>query len=408
MNRAELMELIRSGEDSVVDFKLDDIENYKLAKTLVSFLNLEGGTILLGVENDGTIIGTTRERLEEWVAELCRVKIEPPIIPLLSWAREAENGRDVLAVRVTRGPDKPYARIHNGRRTYYIRVGNTSREASREELERLYQASGRLRYGLKPVPGAGLDAFDLRRLRAYFTQVLGGTAPEGDDLGSWETLLRNLELMTVSAGQHVATIDGMLLFGSRPNRYVPQSGIRAICFPGSEPGYAARADQNLQGPMVPLMAEDGSMIETGLVEQAGDFVRRNTMPTARLEGFRRIDDWDYPESVVREAVVNALVHRDYSIAGTDITLAIYSDRMEIQSPGKLPNTVTPDGMRLGMRYARNQTLVNVMRDYGQVDARGMGVRNKMIPGMRRHNGTEPELIEEEHRFTVRLWKQKAR
>ena len=407
MNKTELMELIRGGEDSAAEFKRDNVENHQLAKTLVSFLNLEGGTVLLGVENNGAIVGTTRRRLEEWVAELCREKIEPPVIPLLSWARGAENGRDVLAVRVTRGPDKPYARVHNRRKTYYIRVGNTSREASREELERLYQASGRLRYGLKPVPGASLDAFDLRRLRAYFTYVLGGTAPGRDELGSWETLLRNLELMTVSAGQAVATIDGLLLFGSKPNRHVPQSGIHAVCFPGPEPDYAARADQKLQGPMAPLVAEDGSMVETGLVEQAWDFVRRNTMPTARLEGFRRIDGWEYPESVVREAIVNALVHRDYSIAGTDITLAIYSDRMEIQNPGKLPNTVTPDGMRLGMRYARNQTLVNVMRDYGHVDARGMGVRNKMIPGMRRHNGTEPELIEEEHRFTVRLWKQKA-
>lgn len=407
MNRTELMELIRNGEDSVADFKRDDVENHQLAKTLVSFLNLEGGTVLLGVEDDGSITGVKRGRLEEWVTELCRVKIEPAIIPLLSWAREAEPGRDVLAVHVTRGPDKPYARVHNNRKTYYIRVGNASREASREELERLYQASGRLRYGLKPVPGAGLDALDLRRLRDYFTHVLGGTAPDGNDPGSWETLLRNLELMIESAGQLVATIDGLLLFGKNPNRFVPQSGIRAICFPGSEPDYAARADQNLEGPMVPLMAENGSMVETGLLEQAWDFVRRNTMPTARLERFRRIDGWEYPEDVVREAVVNALVHRDYSIAGTDIMLAIYSDRMEIQSPGRLPNTVTPDGMRLGMRYARNQTLVNVMRDYGQVDARGMGVRNKIIPGMRRHNGTEPELIEEEHRFTVRLWKQKA-
>ena len=70
---------------------------------------------------------------------------------------------------------------------------------------------------------------------------------------------------------------------------------------------------------------------------------------------------------------NALVHRDYSIAGTDIMLAIFSDRIDIVSPGRLPNTVTPEGMRSGMRYARNQTLVNVMRDYGYVDARGMGV-----------------------------------
>jgi ATP-dependent DNA helicase RecG len=118
-----------------------------------------------------------------------------------------------------------------------------------------------------------------------------------------------------------------------------------------------------------------------------------------------MDGWEYPESVLREAVVNALVHRDYSISGADIMLAIFSDRIEIQSPGRLPNTVTPEGMKAGVRYARNQTLVNVMRDYGYVDARGMGVRNKIIPGMRAHNGTEPDLIAEEHRFTVRLWKE---
>lgn len=126
-----------------------------------------------------------------------------------------------------------------------------------------------------------------------------------------------------------------------------------------------------------------------------------------MEGPQRVDRREYPEEVVREAVVNALVHRDYSITGTDATLLIFSDRLEIQSPGRLPNTVTVDGMRSGMRYARNQTLVNVMRDYGYVDARGMGVRNKIIPGMLRHNGTTPDFIEEENRFTVRLWKQAA-
>ena len=103
--------------------------------------------------------------------------------------------------------------------------------------------------------------------------------------------------------------------------------------------------------------------------------------------------------------MNALVHRDYSIGGTDIMLAIYADRLEIQSPGRLPNTVTPEGMKSGMRYARKQTLVNVMRDYRYVDARGMGVRDKIIPDMREHNGTEPEFFPEESRVTVRLWKE---
>ena len=407
MNKADLIELIRNGEDSTTEFKRDDIQNHDLAKALVAFLNLEGGTVLLGVEDDGRISGTFRERLDEWIAELCRVNIEPPIVPLLSWVRDAEPSRDILAIRVTRGPDKPYACVHRGRRTYYIRVSNTSREASREELERMYQASGHLNYGLKPVPGASLEAFDLRRLRDYLTRVLNAPVPAEDDLGSWEVLLRNIELMTASSGQIVGTIAGLLLFGIVPNRYVPQSGVRAVCFTGTEPDYATRADEYLRGPMVPLGSADGSMIESGLVDRAWDFVRRNTTPTARLEGARRIDDWEYPESVIREAVVNALLHRDYSIAGTDIMLSIFSNRLEIQSPGKLPNTVTVDGMKLGVRYARNQTLVNVMRDYGYVDARGMGIRSKIIPGMLSHNGTEPDLIEEEHRFTVRLWKERS-
>ena len=93
-----------------------------------------------------------RDRIEECVSELCRVKIEPPILPLLSWARNVEPGRHVLAVRVTAGPDQPYARVHQGRKGYFIRVGSTSREASREELERMYQASGQLDYGGGVLP----------------------------------------------------------------------------------------------------------------------------------------------------------------------------------------------------------------------------------------------------------------
>ena len=111
---------------------------------------------------------------------------------------------------------------------------------------------------------------------------------------------------------------------------------------------------------------------------------------------------------MREAIGNALVHRDYSIVGTDIMLAVYSDRLEIVSPGSLPNTITPESMKVGARYARNQILVNVMRDYGYVEARGMGVRNRIIPGMLAHNGTKPDFIEEAHRFTVRLWNSRTR
>ena len=401
----ELRKLLANGEDSTLEFKRDDVSNHELAKELVAFLNLDGGTVLLGVEDAGDIRGVIRDHLPEWVCELCRVKIEPPIVPSLSWAKDVKPGKHVLAVRVAQGPDKPYARIHNGRKTYCIRVGETSREASREELERMFQASGRLHYGLKPVSGASFDAFDLRRLQDYFTRVAGGEAPAAQDAHGWEKLLRNLDLMTVSQKQLLSTVDGQLLFGKTPRRFLPQCGIRAVCYPGVEPDYATRADEDLRNPMVPLGDAEGGILANGLVEQAWDFMRRNTTPSAYLEHGRRIESWEYPEAAFREAIVNALVHRDYSIVGTDILLAIYADRLEITSPGRLPNTVTIEGMKSGLRYARNQALVNVMRDYGYVEARGMGVRNKLIPGMLKHNGTEPDLIEKDNRFIVRLWKE---
>ena len=404
MTTADLKAMLAGGENSMVEFKRDDVANHDLAKALVAFLNVEGGAVLIGVEDDGAVAGSTRSRLEDWVSEACRAKIDPPVIPLLAWARDVVPGKDVLVVQVPQGPDKPYARVHRNRRTYFVRVGATSREASREELERLFQASGRLQYGLKPVPGADLNALDLRRLQDYFCRVAGGDAPSETDVRAWETLLRNVDLATVAQNRIVATVDGLLLFGEDPSRFVRQSGIRAVCYAGRRPDYATRADEDLRGPMLPLGSTSGRVVDVGLVEQAWDFMRRNTAPAARIEGGRRIDSWEYPEAVFREVIVNALVHRDYSIAGTDVSLTLYADRLEVESPGRLPNTVTVEGMKSGIRYARNQTLVNIMRDYGYVDARGMGVRNKIIPGMLAHNGTTPEFVAREHSLLVRLWK----
>lgn len=404
MTRNDLREAIRNGESSLLAFLHDGVRARVLARELVAFLNLEGGAVLLGVEPDGTVSGVHTARAEEWVVELCRSRIEPPVVPILSWIRDAVPGRRVLVIRVTEGPDKPYAWIHQDRRAHYVRVGSGSRRVSSDDLETVFRHPTGQRYGLKPVPGATLDAFDHRRLRNYLEQMLGGFVPADADFGEWERLLTNSGLMTLSAGRAVMSVNGALLFARQPNRFLPHAGVRAVRYPGTDADCATHADENLRGPMLPLRAADGSLVESGLVEQALDFVRRNTKPSSELKGGRRVDRWEYPLDVVREAVVNALVHRDYTIAGEDIMLSIYSDRLEVRSPGVLPSTVTIDGMKAGVRYARNQTLVNVMRDYDYVERRGMGVRNRIIPGMRAHNGTEPDLIEAHHSFTVRLWR----
>jgi ATP-dependent DNA helicase RecG len=403
MTRTELLELLANGESSSVEFKRDEVANYDFAKELVAFANFVGGVVLLGVEDDGSIHGTTRESLEEWVMEACRTKIEPPVIPYFSWYRNFEPGKDIAVVRVLGGPDKPYARIHQNRRTYFVRVGSTSREASAAELERMFQASGRLTYGLKPVPGAGYPDLDGHRLADYLSRILSSEPPHDGDTAGWTEVLTNLDLMIRDDEIVTPTVDGLLLFGRNPKRYLPQSGVRALAYPGTSPDYATRADQELRGPLVPLADREGGIVESGLVEQALDFINRNTQPAAELSGGVRIDRPAYPADVLREVVVNALVHRDYSIVGTDVQIALFDDRLEVTSPGRLPNTATIDGLLAGFRYARNQTLVNVMRDYGYVDFRGMGIRTKVIPGMQNHNATEPDFIETDHAFAVRLW-----
>ena len=139
-------------------------------------------------------------------------------------------------------------------------------------------------------------------------------------------------------------------------------------------------------------------------EQALAFVQRNITVNGQLEehGARREEIPAYPQEAVREAVVNALVHRDYLLSSTDIELSIYEDRMEIVSPGRLPNGITPARMLTGCRASRNQLIKDVMRDYRYLEHSGMGVPRKIVKCMKEHNGTDPVLIEDGERFTIRL------
>ena len=395
--RTELLEMINNGENSGVEFKRDVIENNALAKELVALSNLSGGVILLGVEDDGSVSGITRQNLEEWVMTTCRDKIRPGIIPFFEIIRDVELGKHVAVVRV--GPGfSVHSRWHNSSNRYFIRVGTQSREATPEELSRLFQQRGSFRAELRPVSGARLADLDLRRLRDYFGRVRQQDTPdEGDETG-WRTLLINTEIMVEDG----VTLSGLLLFGTSPNRFLSFAGITAVAFPGVEKDYAARERATLRGPMTALQGE-GGVVENGLVEQALEFIRRNVAGRTVLEDdARRVDVPVYPREVLREAVVNALVHRDYLLTSTDIELAIYSDRLEVISPGRLPNGITPTRMRTGCRAARNQLITDVMRDYGYLEHMGMGVPRKIVRGMKAHNGTDPELIEAEESFTIRL------
>ncbi len=404
MTKTELLELIRNDESSFVELKRDDVDNRALAKELVAFSNFEGGHVLLGVEDDQSISGITRENLEEWVMTACRDKIRPPIIPTYEVIRDVEPGKDVAIVSVQPGWTVHHVR-HNNHAYYYIRVGTLSREADTAELQRLFQRRGSVRFETQPVTGSSAADLNQPRLIEYFEAIRGQSLPASDDADGWERLLLNTEFVVESEtdGGRACSVAGLLLFGSSHRRFLPHAVIDVAVFPGTEKGYDASFRDTADSALVRLCNEQGDMVAPGIVDQALSMIQPH-LSTEELDGAARIRKWDYPEAALREALVNAVVHRDYLLSATSIEVCVYADRVEFISPGKPPNGITPDRMRAGCRAARNQLLKDVLRDYGYMEHMGMGIPRKIVKLMEEQVGTEPELIVAEESFTLILRK----
>lgn len=398
MTKTELLEIIINGENSVVEFKNDAVETHRVARELVGFLNSFGGTLLLGVEDDGSISGISRSSVGEWVTNLCRDKIRPEIIPRVEFIRDLEPGKDIAVVTVEPGYTV-HCRWHNNSRDYFIRVNDQTREPSTEELERLFQRRGNLRAELRPINSASIQSFDLQRVEDYFNRIRGQQTPHLDDHDGWKQLLKNTELMTEGQDGAVGTLAGVVLFSKSPERYLPHHGIDAAAYPGNEKDYNARERVSFNAPLTALDGDENS--SPGIVEAAMDFSKRHLLATEQLNNdTRRESHYFLPLEAVREAIVNALVHRDYLLTATNIELSIYADRMEITSPGRPTNGITPERMRIGCRAARNQLIKDTMRDYGYMEHMGMGIPRKMFASMREANLPDPEIIIDDESTTV--------
>ena len=398
----ELSALLRESENSGVEFKRDDIRPEDLAKALVALSNLRGGRVLLGVEDDGTVSGLVRDRVDEWVLTVARDKVRPPLIPYVETVTDPGSGRRIAVVTVE-ADYAVHAVWHNKHSSYIIRVGRQSREASTEELPRLMQQRGAFRAELRPISGSSYEDLDHRRLVDYFQRVRGQTVPERDDRQGWVQLLSATEFLVEGVREAVPSLAAIALFGTSTARHLPQSGIDAVAYPGLEKDYAAVERVTLRGPLAPLMTSAGELVEPGIVDSAVAFVRRNVGVRAELaNGVRRVETRGLPDEPVREALVNAVIHRDYLLAHTDVELGLYPDRLEVVSPGRLPNGVTVERMLAGTRAARNELLKDVMRDYGYLEHMGLGVPRKIVRGMREFNGSEPEFGIGEESLTLVL------
>ena len=393
MLKAELLEIIANGENSGTEFKRDDIRPEQLAKEIVAMANLHGGKVLVGVEDDKTISGIQRPDLETWIMDtVFRHYVHPMLVPYYEEIM-LDDEKKVAVVSFDRGNAKPYVMRHNGREEIYVRVGTTSRLATREQQLRLFENGEMLHSETLPVSGTSFDNLDMARLTDYIVNIIGDSKiPK--DTAEWESRLKNLGFMVKGeTGRCRCTIAGLVLFGYKPRKNLYQAGLRWMSFPGIDMDYKADDDVFFDAPLLPLgkgkIGEEREIVDSGLIEKITDRIRPfiSEESDSVNEQFRRERKYFYPHEVIREAMLNGFVHRDWTCA-LEITVVNYSDRMEITSPGALKNSMTLEKMLAGQRSIRNPIIIETLRDYEYVDMRGMGVRRKIVPLTKKFTGKD--------------------
>lgn len=354
---AELIDKIRLGEDSLLELKEVRFGNGRvtaphrdsLADELAAFANTKGGVCVLGVE-DGTreLIGIPIAQLdlvETFVRELCTDSISPALAPSIErMFLPSETGEEVAVIKidVTRS-----LFVHRSPGGYLHRVGSSKREMSPEYLARLFQQRSQariIRFDEQVVPNASLDDLDEALWRRFETSR---SRDNRDDLLVKLGMARRDE-----DGMLRPTLSGILMATQDPRRWIPNAFIQAVAYRGRE----ARPDT--PGDVYQLDAADISGPLDWQVIDACRFVMRN-MKTAASKDQGRTDIPQFDMTAVFEAIVNAVAHRDYSIHGSKIRLRLFEDRLELYSPGAIPNTMTVDSLAY-RQSARNETLSSLL------------------------------------------------
>jgi ATP-dependent DNA helicase RecG len=354
LTRDELAALIAAGEDSFTEFK-ESVSPSDLAKELCAFANAHGGRVLIGVDDDGGIVGDV-EWTDERAMNVARTSIDPAIVPTfqrLAWEPETE----IAVVGVDQGVTKPYSVRSGERRAYYIRVGSTSREATREELIRLTQASGAVAPDLRPVLSATLDDLDPALPEQRFA---GLRSIRWEQLSGEERrrVLVNADILDAE-GRH-PTIAGLLAYGTEPQRHLPYATVTCVAYPGVE------VERRLLDRV-----EIGGRLDEQL-EQTAAFIERNLARSSVVSGLERVERLRPSHESFREVIANAVAHRHYGITGP-VQVRVFSDRVEVTSPGGLPNGATVEGMRVGLSVRRNEWIFQHLASLRLVDAVGRGV-----------------------------------
>ena len=334
----ELIEKIMLGEDSTIEFKREMPHRDSMADEIAAFANTEGGMILIGIDDNKEIIGIELQKLdhiEKTVVEICNDSIEPTV--RIYTEKLPIDEKRILKIEIPKG-----LFVHKTSNGYFIRQGSSKREMTTDQLARLLQSrsqAGIVKFDEQLVQYTQRETLRESLYRRFITE----DAAE-DEI---EDLLIKKRLLGKEGRDIRASVAGVLMCHDTPDDYLYNSFIQAVYYSGKEKDANYQIDaKDFSGPL------DQQIID------AFKFVQKHNEVSARKE-IGRIDQPQYSMRAVFEAIVNAVVHRDYSKSGSKIRLFMFADRLELYSPGALPNDLTVDELS-HRQVTRNELLSHLL------------------------------------------------
>lgn len=372
--------LLAREEGKTLEFKLNCSPLARIVRTTVAFANTAGGTILIGVEDETKSAVGVQEPLEdeERLANAFADSISPTLLPdiqIQSW-----RDRELIVVTVPHNVGPYYLHAEGPDEGVYIRLGSTNRQAGPELVQDLRRLARNTSFDEQMCTEVNSEGIDFRVASELFEK-------SGKPLT--QSKRRSLRLLLEHGGKLVPTNGAVLLFGKERNEIFPDAIVRCARFEGTD--RSRFLDRTEIEEYLPLA-----------VESAISFVERNTHQAADIGRVHREEKPEYPPAVIREAVINAVVHADYSITGSSINLAVFDDRIEITNPGLLPFGLTLEAALSGVSRLRNRVIGRVFRELALIEQWGSGL-NRMISTCEELGLKEPDFEELGTSFRVTLY-----
>ena len=375
-----IIELLKQPEGKTLEFKRDLSSPSNILRSITAFANTAGGTLIIGVEDTSRFIVGIKEphELEEKISNLVSDTIAPNLFPEIDtvpW-----RNTYLLVVRVFPSPTRPhYYKKFGPEKGVYIRVGSTNRKADPEMLQELKRIVRNETFDKQPLAKLSSEDIDFRAASEQFEKIKQITKKD----------LETLEVLIDYQGKKVPTVAGLILFGKERAKFFPDAWIQAGRFKGTDKSLII---DNAEFHSYPINA----------IEEVLRFIEKHAMQSIKIEGVRHQKSWNVPIYAIREAIINAVVHADYSQHGTPIRVAVFDDRIEIDNPGLLRFGLTIPDIKQGISKLRNPIIGRIFHTIGLIERWGSGIQ-RIISSCHEGGFPEPQFEEIATHFRVTIF-----